>query len=130
MLSHFAELFTPDAIFGCDGFQHPVVELPVENGKQDFMVFRGALFLDLPDGIPDNNGWRNGLSWWTSFRHGVGVSLQITGSMLLFQCYTNTRSLVSGGHGKDNGIEINRVQLCNSGSAVSPTGLFRSLCQL
>ncbi|MGB8334780.1 MAG: hypothetical protein WCE56_09825, partial [Desulfobacterales bacterium] len=47
---------------GCDGFKLPVTEFPVENGKQDFIVFRGAFFLNLPGGIPDNNGWRNGLS--------------------------------------------------------------------
>ena len=47
---------------GCDGFKLPVTEFPVENGKQDFIVFSCAFFLNLPGGIPGNNGWRNGLS--------------------------------------------------------------------
>ena len=47
---------------GCDGFQLPVTEFSVENSKQDLIVFRGAFFLNLPGGIPDNNGRRNGLS--------------------------------------------------------------------
>ena len=47
---------------GCDGFKLPVTEFPVENSKQDFIVFRGAFFLNLPGGIPGNNGRRNGLS--------------------------------------------------------------------
>ena len=29
---------------GCDGFQLPVTKFPVENGKQDFIVFGGAFF--------------------------------------------------------------------------------------
>jgi len=47
---------------GCDGFKLPVAKFPVENGKQNFIVFSGAFFLNLPDGIPGNNGRRNGLS--------------------------------------------------------------------
>ena len=47
---------------GWDGFKLPVTEFPVENGKQDFIVFSCAFFLNLPDGIPDNNVRRNGLS--------------------------------------------------------------------
>jgi len=47
---------------GCDEFQLPVTKFPVENGKQDFIVFSGAFFLNLPDGIPGNNERRNGLS--------------------------------------------------------------------
>jgi hypothetical protein len=47
---------------GCDGFKLPVTEFPVENGKQDFIVFSCAFFLNLLGGIPGNNGWRNGLS--------------------------------------------------------------------
>jgi hypothetical protein len=47
---------------GCDGFKLPVAKFPVEDGKQNFIVFRGAFFLNLPDGIPDNNERRNGLS--------------------------------------------------------------------
>ncbi|MGA9477311.1 MAG: hypothetical protein WBV21_06005 [Desulfobacterales bacterium] len=49
-------------IIGCDGYKIPVTEFPVENGKQDFIVFSCAFFLNLPGGSPDNNGWRNGLS--------------------------------------------------------------------
>ena len=49
-------------LIGCYGFQLPVTEFPVENGKQDFIVFSGAFFLNLPDGIPGNNDRRNGLS--------------------------------------------------------------------
>ena len=49
-------------LIGCYGFQLPVTEFPVENGKQDFIVFSGAFFLNLPGDIPDNNEWRNGLS--------------------------------------------------------------------
>ncbi|MFZ0611817.1 MAG: hypothetical protein WAM73_06235 [Desulfobacterales bacterium] len=49
-------------LIGCDGFKLPVTEFTVENGKQDFIVFSGAFFLNLPDGIPGNNERRNGLS--------------------------------------------------------------------
>ena len=49
-------------LIGCDGFKLPVTEFPVENGKQDFIVFSGAFFLNLPGGIPDNNERRNGFS--------------------------------------------------------------------
>ena len=49
-------------LIGCDGFKLPVTEFPVENGKQDFIVFSGAFFLNLPGGIPDNNERHNGLS--------------------------------------------------------------------
>jgi hypothetical protein len=49
-------------LIGCDGFQLPLTEFPVENGKQDFIVFSGAFFLNLPGDIPDNNGRRSGLS--------------------------------------------------------------------
>ena len=52
----------PHNLIGCDGFQFPVTEFPVENGKQDFIVLGGAFFLNLPGDIPDNNEWRNGLS--------------------------------------------------------------------
>jgi hypothetical protein len=52
----------PHNLIGCDGFKLPVTEFPVENGKQDFIVFSGAFFLNLPGGIPDNNERRNGLS--------------------------------------------------------------------
>ncbi|MGA9534829.1 MAG: hypothetical protein WBR24_02870, partial [Desulfobacterales bacterium] len=47
---------------GCDGFQLPITKFTVENGKQDFIVFSGAFFLNLPGDIPDNNEQRNGLS--------------------------------------------------------------------
>jgi hypothetical protein len=49
-------------LIGCYGFQLPVTEFLVKNGKQDFIVFNGAFFLNLPGDIPDNNEWRNGLS--------------------------------------------------------------------
>jgi hypothetical protein len=49
-------------LIGCDGFKLPVTEFPIENGKQDFIVFSGAFFLNLPGDIPDNNERRNGLS--------------------------------------------------------------------
>ena len=49
-------------LIGCYGFQLPVTEFPVENGKQDFIVFSGTFFLNLPDGIPKDNGQRNALS--------------------------------------------------------------------
>jgi hypothetical protein len=49
-------------LIGCYGFQLPLTEFPFENGKQDFIVFSGAFFLNSPDGIPDNNERRNGLS--------------------------------------------------------------------
>jgi hypothetical protein len=45
----------PHDLIGCDGFKLPVTEFPVENGKQDFIVFSGAFFLSLPGDIPDNN---------------------------------------------------------------------------
>jgi hypothetical protein len=49
-------------LIGCYGFQLPVTEFPVENGKQDFIVFSGAFFLNSPGDIPDNNERRNELS--------------------------------------------------------------------
>jgi hypothetical protein len=49
-------------LIGCDEFQLPVTEFPIENGKQDFIVFSGAFFLNSSDGIPDNNELRNRLS--------------------------------------------------------------------
>ena len=49
-------------LIGCNGFKLPVTEFSVENGKQDFIVFSGAFFLNLPGGIPDYNERRNGLS--------------------------------------------------------------------
>jgi hypothetical protein len=91
-------------LIGCYEFQLPVTELPVENGKQDFIVSSGAFFLNLPGDIQDNNEWRSGLSLWTSSRNGLGGSSQIAGGVLLFQYYTNTWNLTSGGHGKDVGL--------------------------
>ena len=58
---------------GCDGFKLPVAKFPVENGKQNFIVFSGAFFLNLPDGIPGNNGRRNGLCF-----DKVGKDITIT----------------------------------------------------
>jgi hypothetical protein len=49
-------------LIGCDGFQFPIAEFPVENSQQDFIVFSGAFFLNSRGGIPDNNERRNGLS--------------------------------------------------------------------
>jgi hypothetical protein len=49
-------------LIGCNGFQLPVTKFSVENGKQDFIVFSGAFFLNLPGDIPDNNKRRNELS--------------------------------------------------------------------
>jgi len=40
----------------------------------------------------------------TSFFHGVGNPPQIAGGMLMFQCYTNTWKLASGGHGKASAL--------------------------
>jgi len=59
----FTELVQENHDFiGCDGFKLPVTKFPVENGKQDFIVFSGAFFLNSPGGIPDNNERRNELS--------------------------------------------------------------------
>ena len=63
LFSAFAEAVQKSHdLIGCYGFQLPVAEFPVENGQQDFIVFSGAFFLNLPGDIPDNNERRNGLS--------------------------------------------------------------------
>ncbi|MFZ0611812.1 MAG: hypothetical protein WAM73_06210 [Desulfobacterales bacterium] len=36
----------PHNLIGCDGFKLPVTEFPIENGKQNFIVFSGAFFFE------------------------------------------------------------------------------------